>query len=302
MTSAAPSSNALATSLLRRRVTALFAQLPGAVAGDAEAIHELRIAGRRLRVALPVLALRPGGKRQARCRETLCALTRVSGAARDLDVAAGLLDAYLAVDTARGPKLVRRHMQAARRRSHTHLAQALLDADIRRLRSDTTELLTRGAADQTTATASCAVLARARQRRLLARLATLGTAADMAALHSVRRSVRRLRYLLELHNELAGRATDAPRLLKGLQDALGHIHDQHVLAAWLQGHARRARARAAHVHARQSYQFRARAEQAIARSHRRYLNCRPAATVSRAMEMSAVGPAPAPEVEHRHRG
>ncbi len=263
----------------------------------------MRIAGRRLRVALPVLALRSGGKRRTRCRKALCTLTRASGAARDLDVAAGLLDAYLAVDASRRPRpvLVRRHMQDARRRSHARLAQTLLDADIRRLRSDTAALVARGGADQAMALARCARRAGARQRRVLAALAALGNRPDVVALHAVRRSVRRLRYLYELHNELGAKATDAPRLLKGLQDALGRIHDQHVLAVWLLGHARRARARAAHGQARQSALLRGRAEQALARWHRSWLNCRPSAIVSRTMEAPAVAPAAGPAAKEKRR-
>jgi len=304
MTSAMPAAKALVTSLLRRRVTALFEQLPHAVAGNEEAIHELRIAGRRLRTALPVLALRPGGKRQARCREALRTLTRAAGVARDLDVAAGLLEAYLASDMSQGPKpaLLRRHMRDARRRSRARLAQTLLDADIRRLRTDLGVLLARGGAETPMALARCALCARAWQARVSARLAALRATLDVEALHALRRAARRLRYLVELHGELRGRGSQAPRLLKGLQDALGHIHDQHVLATWLQGHTRRALARGARGQARQSAQLRMRAEQAIGRLHRSYLNCRPVATVSRAMEMSAIPPAPAPAVKERRRG
>jgi CHAD domain-containing protein len=290
MTSAKPVANALVTSLLRQRVAALFEQLPGAVAGNEEAIHDLRIAGRRLRTALPVLALQAGGKRQVRCGKALRALTRASGAARDLDVTAGLLNGYLAVDASRRPKssLMRRHMQNARRRSHARLAQILLDADIRCLRSDTAALLERGGADQATALSRCARRVRARHRRLLAGLAALGNARDVVALHAVRRTVRRLRYLLELRGELGGGAADATRLLKGLQDALGHIHDQHVLATWLQGHSRRARTRAAFDQAHESTRLRVHVEQVLAHWHRRWLNSRPLDIVSKVMAMSSI--------------
>lgn len=217
-------------------------------------------------------------------------LTQASGAARDLDVAAGLLEAYLASDMSHGPNplLVRRHMHGARRRSRARLAQTLLDADIRRLRVDLGVLLDRGGVEAPTALARCARFARISQTRVLARLAALRAALDVDGLHALRRAVRRLRYVVELRGELCERDSQGPRLLKGLQDALGHIHDQHVLATWLRGHARRALARGARGQARQSARLRTRAEQAVAQFHRTWLNCRPQVIVSRAMEVAGI--------------
>ncbi len=51
------------TALLRDRVKRVFRELPGALAGEEEAVHQVRVAGRRLRVALPLL--RPQGPRPA---------------------------------------------------------------------------------------------------------------------------------------------------------------------------------------------------------------------------------------------
>ena len=42
--------------LLRDRVSRVFRELPGALAGEEEAVHQVRVTGRRLRVALPLLA------------------------------------------------------------------------------------------------------------------------------------------------------------------------------------------------------------------------------------------------------
>jgi len=44
------------TQFLREHVQRLFANLPGAQAGKEEPIHQIRVASRRLRVALPVAA------------------------------------------------------------------------------------------------------------------------------------------------------------------------------------------------------------------------------------------------------
>ena len=84
-----------ASPLLRQRIRAVFKQLPKGLAGDEEAIHQMRVAGRRLRAALPLLARRPGGKRVKRALRVLRELTRAAGQSRDLDVSLELLQEHL---------------------------------------------------------------------------------------------------------------------------------------------------------------------------------------------------------------
>ena len=77
----APSENPTdrAEALLRERVRRLFREFPGALAGDEEPVHQVRVAGRRLRVALPLLAHKAGGRRVKRARRILGDLTRAAG-------------------------------------------------------------------------------------------------------------------------------------------------------------------------------------------------------------------------------
>jgi hypothetical protein len=44
----------------------VFKHLPKTLVGDQEAVHEMRVAARRLRVILPVLARKPAGRRVKR--------------------------------------------------------------------------------------------------------------------------------------------------------------------------------------------------------------------------------------------
>src|SRR5206468_7819588 len=74
------------SSLLKQRIRSVFKHLPKGLAGDEHAIHQMRVAGRRLRVALPLFARKPGGRRVRRALAVLRALTRTAGASRDLDV------------------------------------------------------------------------------------------------------------------------------------------------------------------------------------------------------------------------
>ena len=80
------------TRFLREHVQRLFANLPGAKAGQEEPIHQIRVASRRLRVALPVAARKPAGRRVRRSSSACVTLTRLAGQGRDLDVGAALFD------------------------------------------------------------------------------------------------------------------------------------------------------------------------------------------------------------------
>ena len=63
------------------------------------------------------------------------------------------------------------------------------------------------------------------------------------ALHALRRHVRRLRYAAEVEDVVRGEDCRAPLLWKRLQEAIGALHDRHLLAGWLEEVARSAEAR-----------------------------------------------------------
>jgi CHAD domain-containing protein len=221
--------------LLKQRVRGVSKHLPKALAGDEEAVHQMRVAGRRLRVALPLLAKKPKGKRVRRALRILRALTRGAGQGRDLDVSVLLLEERLAAfeELSPGQLAVRRRLRDARRRSRGNMAEALLDIEIARLRRDLRVAVKRGAEDLFT------VLSRLRETRdtlggaILAELAAIGDRFDPDALHRARRQARRLRYAAEVTDVIRGQPSGAADLLKELQERIGAIHDRHVLARWL---------------------------------------------------------------------
>ncbi|MGE0452388.1 MAG: CHAD domain-containing protein [Vicinamibacteria bacterium] len=222
------------TTLLRGRVRAFFREVPRGLAGEEEAIHQMRVMGRRLRVALPLLALRPDGRRLRRALRLLRDATRAAGVSRDLDVIAGLLATRaLGAPASAELRLLLTRLRRARRRARAAMAERLLDLDIARLRRDLRRLLHLGAADAFSA------LTRLREQResegaaLLAEIDGLAGRFDPVALHRLRRRIRRLRYAAELRDELRGAELGAARALKELQERLGDVHDAHVLAAWL---------------------------------------------------------------------
>jgi len=96
-----------ASLLLEDRVKRVFRELPGAVAGQEEPVHQVRVAGRRLRVSLPLLARKGQGRRVRRALKVLRQLTRTLGEGRDVDVILGLFEDRLATRTSPSPSFAR---------------------------------------------------------------------------------------------------------------------------------------------------------------------------------------------------
>lgn len=231
--------------LLGERVRRVFRELPGALAGKEDPVHQLRVAGRRLRVALPLLAGRPGGRRVRNARRILRDLTRAAGAGRDLDVQLTLFETRLSALDEVSPEQreLHRRMRAARTRSRGGLLEGILDLDIDGLRRHLRRIRTRGTADTDT------ILARTRAASgrdgawVLEGLTEVGDRYKPEALHALRRRIRKLRYTAEVDEAQRGRKTGVSDVWKTLQDAIGSLHDAHVLAEWLGRLSRRAEAR-----------------------------------------------------------
>jgi len=241
------------------------------------------VAGRRLRVALPLLARKPAGKRVRRSLRLLQAVTRAGGLSRDLDVGASLLDAEVARIGVTPERLVLlRRLKAARARGRSRMAEALLDLEIAQLRRDLRVLAHRS-------DGFFAVLRRLRDRRdedgaeSLAVVAALGERFDAVELHRLRRRVRRLRYTAELAGALKAQAPPAVDDLRKLQDMLGGLHDTYVLAQWLgrQGAACAVRGEAAL--AAEASAFRALVDEKTAAAHRAFLALPPTEIIGRAL-------------------
>ena len=232
-------------SLLRERVRRVFREFPGALAGDEEPVHQLRVAGRRLRVALPLLAGKAGGRRLRKARRILRDLTRSAGAGRDLDVLVALFDKRLAgvEEISAEQRDLRRRMRAARTRSRSGLAAGILDLDIDGLRRHLRRIRSRGTADAETVLSRTGATSARDGAWVLDGLAAVGDRYDPEALHALRRRIRQLRYTAEVDEILRGEQGGASTIWKKLQDAIGVLHDVHVLAEWMGKQADRASAR-----------------------------------------------------------
>jgi CHAD domain-containing protein len=223
----------------------VFAHLPRALAGHEEHIHQMRVATRRLRVALPLLATRPEGRRVRRALRVLRDLTRAAGASRDLDVAVGLFDRHRSgAEPLAESRLLRRRLLAARARSRRQLAEALMDIEIAGVRRDLRAILKRGGNLLFTALSTVRDACEAEGSRILSELERLGDAYDPDSLHRQRIRVRRLRYAVEVADDLRAQESEAPGRLRDLQELLGQIRDPFVLSTWLTRQAANAESRA----------------------------------------------------------
>ena len=275
-----------ASPLLRQRVRVVFKRLPKGLAGDEEAIHDMRVAGRRLRVAIPLLAKRPEGKRAKRAVRVLRELTRAAGASRDLDVCLDLLKAHLREKGAASPEEValRRRLRAARSRSRGQMAEALLDLEIARLRRDLRKILARKADGLFGILGRIRATKNEEGRGLLAGFLGLGDRYDPEALHALRRQARRLRYTAEVHDLLMrGEPSEAPALFKSLQEQIGALHDVHVLVGWLAAQARAAADRGQTAQTEAAAALHAAFEGKARDLHRALLETEPSEIASRAL-------------------
>jgi len=226
--------------LLQQRVTALRRKLPGARSGDVRAVHQARVATRRLREALPLVRAGKPGRRLERVARDL---TGVLGTVRELDVALEMLDGLgRNSGVSRAAVTCLHRAIASERHSLQHESAKRIDEyDVDRLERKVLRTLERKG-DHLTPVDRLAQIAAAR-RRAARRAARVDAAVDLAGgiylperLHQVRIAVKKLRYALEIARDLSGSRAEARiRSLRRIQDLLGRMHDLEVLIARTRG-------------------------------------------------------------------
>jgi CHAD domain-containing protein len=215
--------------IIRQRVSALGRSLPAAKAGDVTSLHRARVATRRLRAALPLVA--PDGK-AGKVVKSVRRLTRVLGPVRELDVALMILDELdQSGDVPRpGIDRLRASIVDERQRLQAELREEIDEFDLDKVRKRALKVARHPGDD-----AHSREHATLRHERLIRRARRVAGAIENAAglylpdrLHAVRIAVKKLRYTLEL---AGGRNLARIRMLKHAQDLLGRMHDLEVLIA-----------------------------------------------------------------------
>ncbi len=219
--------------LMRQRLLALLDAMPAAASGDVTSVHRARVASRRLREVLPVLAEAAGSDALDRAGKQVRRITRALGPIRELDVALGHLDeaGARAGVPARALGKVRRHLAEERAIHRRAMLDVITPTALEKLKARLHESPTRPPAREQDAEIRSA-RRRAARRAAALRIAIrrAGSLYSSERLHEARIAAKKLRYALEVERELMrSRATGRINRLKRVQDQLGNIHDFEIL-------------------------------------------------------------------------
>jgi CHAD domain-containing protein len=215
-----------AASAARERLTA---------ADDVEALHDFRVAMRRLRSTLRAYQPQLDAVVPAKLRRRLRDLARATGEARDVEVQISWLEHQREelppARRAGVPWLLARLTQ---RRDHAYgdvreRIAPKFDRLARRLRRALESVPAPDATLPASLTSVIAQLLEDQGRDLERRLALIGSPANHAEAHAARVRVKRARYLLEPVVREAAPAAPLLRRLKQVQQLLGDLHDLHVV-------------------------------------------------------------------------
>jgi len=207
---------------------------------DPEAVHQARIATRRMRSDLRTLHKFVDARWAAHLRGELRALGAELGAVRDIEVLRERLSLHAALlpDTeADAARAAIRRLEADHSVARTELVRTLRDsryATLHRTLHDavTTPRLTASA--HALAVDALPDAVRPTWRRLRRAVDHLATVPSDAALHEVRIRAKRCRYAAELASPVMGRpAREFALALTRVQDVLGEHQDAVVADAWL---------------------------------------------------------------------
>jgi CHAD domain-containing protein len=219
--------------LIRQRLSVLTRTLPSARSGDAAAIHQARVATRRVRAALPLVTR---GSKGRKLTKSVSRLTRALGRVREIDVALlnlGELASDSSVPT-EGIDLLRTILQEERQRLSADMAERIARVNLDKLQR---KALAAAQAYVDRHSRSDPKRLRAVIKQSVRRAFALQAAVENAGgiylpdrLHQVRIAVKKLRYILEIARELSrSRASARIRLLKTVQELLGRMHDLEML-------------------------------------------------------------------------
>jgi CHAD domain-containing protein len=222
------------SALLRSQLAILGREMPGLLRGEADAIHDARVATRRVRAVIPLVDGWPRQADRDDFRALFKTLGRKLGRARDVDVRLTLLACLEErLPAAASSVAVVRGVERARRERRTKaVVRALERLGVRDGLPDV-RFWSNGSW---------------RQRivdDLRSRAREAETAIDHAAglyfrdrLHRARIALKKFRYAVEIA-DAAGVAPFAEPIavLKKAQDILGEVHDREMIAGLLERHA-----------------------------------------------------------------
>ena len=224
---------------LDRLVRELRTQLPLAVVGEVEPLHQARVATRRLREILPLCEVEVSRGPARRAGRRLRRVGRVLGRVREVDVSRVTVDRLLAdgVIDARCAARLEAYLQNEREERREQMHQKLGAVNVRKLERNLAEVARDlGMRLQTDAWAQwLAARIEKRAARLKDAVVFAGALYIPDRVHAVRIAAKQLRYSLELARATGeARTKDTVREVKGAQELLGQLHDFQVVGAAVQ--------------------------------------------------------------------
>lgn len=231
--------------LWRKRLNELSAVWPDFVSGRIGGLHKTRVASRRIREALPIVAATAPPAKVKKLSKKMRALTRRLGPIRELDVELDILEDRSKTDgvPGRAIEMMRREVASRRQELRADLADNAPVDDLKKLlrklervgnREDGRRKKGKGKRAESKFEAQWrGVLATRLMRRAKSVAAALEDAGPLYVperIHDVRISSKKLRYALEIARD-AGvtAATPLVRVLKRHQERLGDLHDLQML-------------------------------------------------------------------------
>ena len=200
--------------------------------GDRTALHNFRVAIRRLRSQLRTYRPWIGRAGSKKLRRRLRALTRMTGFSRDAEVQIEWLEKQrhdLGRSERAGPNWLLRKARA-RKRKYDRTARKRLGTNFKRLEESLRKRL--GAVDEVESKRfreAFSDLLIEQADRFSKRLAGIANADDHKLIHRCRIEAKRLRYIVEPLRGFLPEARAVVREMKRVQDLLGQLHDNRVL-------------------------------------------------------------------------
>lgn len=233
-----------ATTTLQPLVHLLESQIQGAAqASDIEYVHKMRVTSRRIRAAISVYKQCLPKNQQTRWREEIRSITQSLGTARDLDVQINFLEQYMATLTKQKEKcgieylitVYREHRAMLQPDVVKHLQQLKASGVLEELHDFCVQIQS----DNPIRTIQSFPTYQTAQKQIKSRLNEFLSLENYVQQedatkkhHEMRIAAKRLRYTMELFNDLYGKNLDPYiSVMKQFQDHLGEIHDCDVWCA-----------------------------------------------------------------------
>ena len=222
-------------------VAAMKQHQAAAIAGDIEALHQMRVGTRRLRASVQLFAGVIHGSRMRIYKRDLPWLGQAAGSVRDCDVMEALLrdcGHHLEPALATALEPLAEMISAKREAEHARFVEQLRTPRYTQMCARLADPLLRRALPATDAGCNAPAMIAPIARSVRKAGKRIARNAPPALFHRLRVRIKRLRYALEMLIEMGGkRSRKALMRLEQMQELLGVHQDTVTATAWLRDYA-----------------------------------------------------------------